>query len=131
MEPIPENKTAEQFLAELEATRRTIQANYEEEQNNLANLELQRADADDSIDLIEDDIHILCEDAVPDVLLFKALKADMLMTMDGLNEITQAIEAKNAFIEKLTEGLNKADGGIHAMKKFIARTGVVLPFKKG
>jgi hypothetical protein len=130
MEPLPENMTGEQFLKDLENTHQTLQEKYETESKNLANLEQQQTDADDSIALIEDDIHILFEDPIPDILLYRAMKADLLLTIDGLNEITQAIEAKKALIDQISEGLTKAEVGIKAMKLFIARTGIVLPLKK-
>jgi len=127
---LPENKTAEQFLVDLETAKAIMQDQYETEQNNLANLELQETDANDSIDLIEDDMHELFENPVPDILLYKAMKAELHLTLDGLNEIEQAIKAKEALIEQLSEGLNKAEVGIKAMKLFIDRSGTLLPLKK-
>ena len=130
MESVPEKMTAEQFLADLETAQRALQANYETESNNLANLEQQEEDANDSIDLIEDDIHILFENPVPDILEYQALKADLHLTLDGLKEIEEAIKSKKAVIDKITEGLTKAEKSVEAMKEFIGRSGVVLPFKK-
>jgi chromosome segregation ATPase len=123
-------KTASEFLHNLEAQHKTFQDAYDATTKELANLEQQEIDADDSIALLEDDIHAIFEEAVPNILEYKALKADLLLTLDGLKEIEQAIAAKKAFIEKTSEGLAKSELGIKAMKKHLSRTGTVIPFRK-
>lgn len=126
----PDLSAATEFLHNLETQLKTFQTSYEQEQTNITNLEKQEQDAEDSIALIEDDIHILFEDPIPDILLYRAMKADLMLTLDGLKEIQQALAAKKALVDQITEGLAKAEKGIKAMKRITERTGTVIPFKK-
>jgi len=123
-------KTASEFLHNLETQHKTFQTSYDTITKELANLEQQEIDADDSIALLEDDIHLIFEEEVPNILEYKAIKADLLLTLDGLKEIEQAIAAKKALIEQVSEGLRKTETGIKAMKKHLDRTGTVLPLRK-
>jgi len=131
MDPVDgTGKTASEFLHNLEAQHKTFQDSYDKASKELANLEQQEIDADDSIALLEDDIHFIFEEEVPNILEYKAIKADLLLTLDGLKEIEQAIAAKKALIEQVSEGLRKTETGIKAMKKHLDRTGTVLPLRK-
>jgi SMC interacting uncharacterized protein involved in chromosome segregation len=96
----------------------------------LAELDKQIEDGEDSIDLLEDEMHYILEDSPVDILEYKAMKAEMAMTVDALEQINNERASVLASLEKTEEESGNLKKTLLDMKRILQNRGKLIPFKK-
>jgi hypothetical protein len=87
-------------------------------------------DGEDSIDLLEDEMHYILEDSPVDILEYKAMKAEMAMTVDALEQINNERASVLASLEKTEEESGNLKKTLLDMKRILQNRGKLIPFKK-
>jgi SMC interacting uncharacterized protein involved in chromosome segregation len=96
----------------------------------LAELDKQIEDCEDSIDLLEDEMHYILEDSPVDILEYAAMKAEMAMTVDTLEQINNERASVLASLEKTEEESGNLKKTLLDMKRILQNRGKLIPFKK-
>jgi SMC interacting uncharacterized protein involved in chromosome segregation len=96
----------------------------------LAELDKQIEDCEDSIDLLEDEMHYILEDSPVDILEYAAMKAEMAMTVDALEQINNERASVLASLEKTEEESGNLKKTLLDMKRILQNRGKLIPFKK-
>jgi chromosome segregation ATPase len=111
--------------------RNGVLKNWKAHNERLAELNQQKEDCEDSIDLIQDDMcYILDADDPVDILEYKAMKAEMALTVDALQQIETEIAATTASLEKCEEESTQLKKILLDMKRILQNRGKLLPFRK-
>jgi chromosome segregation ATPase len=114
------------------ADKRNVALNLWKAANEkLADLDGKRDATEDMIELLEDDMHSVLEhDSPVDLLEYAALKAEMALTVEGLDEINQEAASTQASVEKLEEEARQLKKIMLDMKRILQNRGKVIPFRK-
>jgi len=110
--------------------RNGVLKNWKAHNEKLAELNKQKEDCEDSIDLIEDEMFFVLEDDPVDILEYKAMKAEMALTVDTLQQIETEIASITASLEKFEEESATLKKIMLDMKRILQNRGKVIPFKK-
>jgi chromosome segregation ATPase len=110
--------------------RNQVLALWKTHNEKLAEIDKQREDCEDSIDLLEDEMHYILEDAPVDFVEYKAMKAEMAMTVDALEQIKMERASVEASLEKVEEESKMLKKTLLDMKRILQNRGKLIPFKK-
>jgi chromosome segregation ATPase len=110
--------------------RNGVLKNWKAHNEKLAELNQQKEDCEDSIDLIQDEMFYVLEDDPVDILEYKAMKAEMALTVDALQQIETEIASTTASLEKCEEESTQLKKILLDMKRILQNRGKLIPFKK-